>query len=329
MSQEKRKQLTQIIILVVLLVGLGFSMIHMIRTVSGAGRQPQQQAAQPADSSTAPAEQPATAQATPTGAQGEEASAEDAPAGPAAAEPENEIELNANLFRIHELNPAKNPFVQREEWYEEELSEIPGYPELRDTSYFESMQPTIPVPDGLLEEDEEWRWATLQKRKADKTYSISGMSEDGQIVTNLNLGGPAGEETSVEWNAASMVPINALSVPGWHEEYGLDLTRETPTGGIPDSSDLFEPPGDGGLQVPGLDQVQTGGGTGEEIRCFGISGLGTGATALISHNGTPRLIKAGDSLPPKYSVDTITEDGVILIELRNGETRWLPITGGG
>ncbi|MBN2083445.1 hypothetical protein JW859_14715 [bacterium] len=327
MSQERRKQLTQIIILVVLLLGLGFSMMHMIRTVGGGG-QKQQRSARATAQQSASEQQPAATTTAPAGESGAKATADETPAGPAAATPEETIEMNANLFRVHEMSPPKNPFVQREEWYQDELSAIPGYPDFRDLGYFESMQATIPVPEGLLDEDEEWRWATMQKRKSDKTYNISGTSEDGMIVTDLKLGGPAGEQTSIEWSAASTVPLTELSVPGWDERYGLDLSPQAVPSAVPDASDLFQPPGDGGLQVPGLDQVQTGSGTGEEIRCRGVSGIGANATALISLNGTPRLIKAGDSLPPKYSVDAITADGVILIELRNGETRWLPITGG-
>ena len=55
-------------------------------------------------------------------------------------------------------------------------------------------------------------------------------------------------------------------------------------------------------------------------RLFGVP------IALVSNIGTTRLVAIGDSLPPRYQVQAITADGVVLTNLRNGETLWLPIS---
>lgn len=311
MNQQTRKQLGQVALLVVLLAGLGFSILYMIRTVSqrGSGRRTQppptvaaapQPGAQPA-----PAAVPGTAEAI--------------PAGPEVRAPE----MNENLFKAFSLDPPKNPFVQDETWYAEELEQVPGYPELRDEGFFESMEATVPPFDELLDDDEAWREAQLSKRELDQTYTVSGQSEDGMISTILQLAGPPGELVDVRWQPGSGVPLSALSRPGWEQQY--DLQPAGVPDALPSSDDLFQPPS--GLPMPGIDGVLAGGMVGgDQIVCHGVSGEGERATALVRFNEMTRLVGAGDSLPPRYQVEAVTADGVVLTELRSGDTMWLPIS---
>jgi len=283
---EKRKQVVQVIVLVVLLGVLGASMFYMIRNASGQGvKKP-------------------TAQV-----------------GEAAAE-SSAIAMNPNLFRVYSLDPPKNPFVQQERWYEDKLAEYPGYPYLRDQGFFETMDPVVPEIEGLLSEGDEWYGASLQRKETDKRWVIEGRSEDEMIKTSLTLDGPPAEEFDVAWNRSSGMPFSALKDPSWVEGYQL-------AGGLPDSGDLFQSPTAGGLPVPGGagGSVLTGGmPQGDMLLCHGVSVQGDRMSALISFNGIPRMVSPGDSLPPRYQVETITADGVVLTEIKNCETRWVPLS---
>jgi hypothetical protein len=228
--------------------------------------------------------------------------------------------MNPNLFRVYSLDPPKNPFVQQERWYEDRLTEYPGYPYLRDQGFFETMDPVVPEIEGLLGEGEEWYEATLQRKETDKRWVIEGQSEDKMIKTSLTLEGPPAEEFDVAWNRSSGMPFSALDDPSWVEGYQL-------AGGLPDSDDLFQAPG--GLPVPGGagGSVLTGGmPQGDMLLCHGVSFQGESMSALVSFNGIPRMVSPGDSLPPRYQVETITADGVVLTELKNCETRWVPLS---
>ncbi|GEM_PF-2424824 len=314
MNQQSRKQIGQIVLLVVLLVGLGFSVLYMIKTVNqrGSGRR---SAARPAVTAEEPAAQPAAAETA-------EAPATDAEAIPAEVEA-HAVDLNENLFQVFGLSPPKNPFVREERWYEEELAQVPGYPELRDEGFFEGMDAYIPPLDELLDEGDVWLEAQLSKREMDENYTLSGQSDDGMISTNLQLTGPPGDLVDVRWHPGSGVPLTALQSPGWEQQFDLQAATEQPD--LPSADDLFQPPS--GLPIPGIDSVLAGGMVGgDQIVCHGISGEGERATALVRLNEMTQLVGPGDALPPRYQVEAVTADGVVLTELRSGETLWLPLS---
>lgn len=323
MNPNQRKQLIQIIVLVVLLVGLGFSMWRMVQTVNPP-RQQQSAASQPAaqqapaggvPSSTAPSAQPPATPPAGATAEGE---------GIPVAVPD-QIEMNPNLFRVYQLDSPKNPFKQEESWYKEELEQIPGYPELRDSGFLDTMSPVVPDLSELLGDDENWQEIQLIKTQLDKQYSITGSSEDDLINTALTFKGPEGREVNVTWTPGTGVPLSALNDPNWQQKYNLQ-PGQIPAN-MPPDEDLFLPPAAGeGLKIPGIDEVITGGVVpGDQVYCHGINILNGRAYALVSFNGTTRLVQEGDSLPPRYTVEAITGDGAVLFNLRTEQTQWLPI----
>lgn len=321
MNPERRKQSFQVIVLIILLIGLGFSMWHMLRTVQGSA--PPQQVEQVPSPATA-GERLSEVAATPPPAAG----AAGAAAAPAEAvqplDATGELEMNPNLFRVYRIAPPKNPFKREEAWYTEKLEEIPGYPELRDTGFLETMSPVVPNMDELLPEDEAWREVTLTKTEQDRQYSISGYSEDETIATELTFMGPEGRSIEVAWHPGMGVPVTALSDPSVAQNFVVE-DGHIPAA-MPPDSDLFAEPGEG-LQIPGIDELLTGGVVpGDQLACHGVSGLEERATALVSFNGTTRLVTVGDSLPPRYQVQAITADGVVLLNLRSEDTYWLPIS---
>jgi len=68
---------------------------------------------------------------------------------------------------------------------------------------------------------------------------------------------------------------------------------------------------------------------GDMLLCHGVSFQGESMSALVSFNGILRMVSPGDSLPPRYQVETITADGVVFTELKNCETRWVPLSSPG
>jgi len=319
MNPNQRKQLLQIVVLAVLLIGLGFSMWRMLAVTQGTSAPAKP--AQPALINQPQVDKLGAAPQTPPAAT-ESAAAE---GGAPLAIPE-QIEMNPNLFRVYKLDPPKNPFKQEESWYQEELEQIPGYPELRDSGFLETMSPVVPDMGELLGEDEAWREVQMTKTQAEKQYSISGNSEDETINTTLSYLGPEGRTIDVTWTPGMGVPLSALSDPNWQQTYHLPATGELPAT-MPPDEDLFLPPAaDGGLKIPGIDEVITGGVVpGDQIYCHGINVQDGRAYALVSFNGTTRLVQVGDSLPPRYTVEAITGDGAVLFNLRTEQTQWLPI----
>jgi hypothetical protein len=323
MNAERRKQAVQVVVLLVLLVGLGFSMWNMLHMVRGNAP------AHPSEPSTStpstgdklgavtPTRPESTTGTTAAQAQGGQASEQN-------FEIPEKIEMNPNLFRVYQLSPAKNPFKQEESWYKEELEQVPGYPELRDSHFLESMSPVVPDMSELLGEDESWQEVELTKTKKDKVYQISGQSSDESIDTALTYKGPPGQSVEINWHPGSGVPLSALSDPSTAQNFAMQ-------GGVPaampSDEDLFQQPGEGGeLKIPGVDELITGGVvSGDQIYCHGISVKDGRAYALVSFNGTTRLVQEGDSLPPRYTVQAITGDGAVLFNLRTEETQWLPV----
>ena len=51
------------------------------------------------------------------------------------------------------------------------------------------------------------------------------------------------------------------------------------------------------------------------------------SSALMLYNNMPYLVSDGSVLPTHYQVLAVKADGVVLIELRDGSSKWIPLTG--
>ena len=307
------KKVGQVVIMVVLLAVLGFSTMYMLKSISG----PQQSSPAASVTETAGAAGAATAQANARTAGGRsDVSAEDRTF--------QDPYLNPNVFRSYELRSPRNPFVQQLEWYDEVLSEeLPGWNELRESDYFEQFSPHLPDLEFLREKD--FRTASVSRSRPN-SYSISGQSEDGQIMTSITLEEDIPTQSSMSWSADSGIPFEMAMNPDFAER--ASLAQQAPSGGlnIPELPDLFDGPAEA---LPGPDQLGNGRAGGEMIVCKGVSIEGNRAAALMVVNGVLRLVNRGDILlPPKYKVQEITPDGVVLQDIQDDTTKWVPITGG-
>jgi hypothetical protein len=253
--------------------------------------------------------------------------------------------LNPNLFQVFELGVTRNPFVQQEEWYTDELAKaMPGYPELRDSGYFNSMEPYLPDLNSIFGE-RDWSSVSIQRNQKNN-YSLSGTSEDGKIDTSISLTENIPTDQALTWTPASGIPLSSLTDPDYVAGLNLPATGGQVGGGnlkggvaVPDSNDLFQgSSGDGAL--PNMDEyMQANGGSqdqlgpnagllgkGDQLTCRGVNLARGTASALLDFNGAPYLVKVGDILPTHYQVLDVKGDGVMIKELRDGSTQWLPIT---
>jgi hypothetical protein len=239
--------------------------------------------------------------------------------------------INENIFRVFGLAPARNPFVRKEEWFREDLEQLPGYPELRDSGYFDTMENTVPksILDSLPG-DNEWESIEVQKTHTANTYAIEGTSEDGLINTSIKATAATPDPVDISWFGGSGVPLDELSVPGWEERYDLpQSSAAAPPGSVDDSAGVELPElGNGATGVggglPSPDDVMQGG-PGDALYCHGINLQNGRKSALITFNGQPYIVGEGSVLPTHYQVMEIKSDGVLLLELRDGSSVFLPL----
>lgn len=339
MKTAASKNVGQILILVVLVVVLGFSTMRMWRVFNPPPRTTQTPAAATARPSPAPG-QPAA-----TGAPAGPAGTAPAPAGNAQAQPKTAPgtfpmlatgEVNSDLFRVYALTPPKNPFMQKEEWFKDELEKIPGYPELRDNDYFETMSPAFPDIAQAFGPDKQWKEIML-KREMASGVKIDGISKDGKITTTLQLDEQVQPGYDLTWTADSGIPLSALEDPEFVRANADKLTGQPGTAKPEDGAGMMVPgttEDATGLNIPGASGetsdattqgLITGEAKGDALACVGVNFKGGKATALIRYNGVPYLVSAGSVLPTHYQVVEIKEDGVVLLELRDGSSQWVPL----
>jgi hypothetical protein len=331
--QSGGKQVTQVVILIVLLVGLGFSAFRMIRLFSP------HQAAKPAATATASSAQPAggPVPAPPKGAAAKGQPPATGAKAPAAAGSSTfpmlpNGEVNGDLFRVYSLQPPKNPFLQKEEWYQDELDKIPGYPDLRDKGYFETMDPKFPDIAKTFGADKKWESITLTREDASQ-LSLAGESKDGRIRTSLELKEAVPQDYKLIWKPDSGIPLSALQDPNYvranADKLATGAGAASASGGglaVPATGEMPE-----GLAIPGEASdatstgLTTGQAKGDALACVGVNLKGEKATALMHYNGAPYLVSAGSVLPTHYQVMEIKEDGVVLLELRDGSSKWVPL----
>lgn len=318
MNETAKKGATQAALLVLLVLVLGFSVFRMISAMQGA-RKPADRAKTAAASKSDPGKTPSSTNMPPVPRSGEkrESGVEIA---------EGDLHLNPNQFKVFALNPPKNPFVQSEEWYADELNKLPGYPELKESDYLD--QTVAFLPDIPLIEQGEWEEIAVDRSIKVEPFELSGISEDGSVTTRVRLIPKAPEPDSFTWTRATGVPVSALKSPSWRDRYGDQLSKEviaaSKDGGFVE--DALGVPGDGGSRAAGeLRDGADGAGNGDALYAVGVSRKGKVSMALIRHNGKTRLVREGSVLPTNYQVLTIKENGVVVIDLRDGSSNWLPL----
>ncbi len=342
--KQAGKNVGQIVILVVLVLVLGFSTLRMWRVFNPPKKNAKTTTTAASRASTAPGQ-----------ATGSKAGADQAgkAAGGAADKKDKKDrgrgsfpmlasgEVNADLFRVYALQPPKNPFMQKEEWFKDELEKIPGYPELRDENYFESMSPAFPDIASAFGTDKKWSEIML-KRETASGVKLDGTSKDGKIRTTLELTEAVPPGYDLTWTADSGIPLSALEDPNYVRENADKLaTRAGSTApdaggglmvpGADEGTAGLDIPGTAGLDIPGETQdattqgLITGEAKGDALACVGVNLKGDKNTALMHLNGVPYLVSAGSVLPTHYQVVEIKEDGVVLLELRDGSSKWVPL----
>lgn len=313
---NKSSKPIQIVFLVVLLGGLSFMVFRMFVLINPPPQTKPKVVAQ-APTATPATKSPAAKPAAKTGTKPAKGAKNVSTEEPILKEPH----LNPNLFRTFEIDTVRNPFVQKEEWYSDYLEEnLPGYPELKDSEYFENFDVYLPDIELINGEDRQWKIAQVQ-RSQDNKYTISGTSQDGRIQTRIVLEEDIPTTSALEWGKGSGVPISDLSDPESAKRFMRRVADEGTFG--MGNEDLFgENIPTGGLPVPGMMEPQ-----GDNITCSGIS-LGQGrASALLSINGFSTLVTDGSYILPRFRVLEIKADGVVLEEVQDGSSRWIPLGG--
>jgi hypothetical protein len=240
-----------------------------------------------------------------------------------------DLHLNPSQFKVYALSPPKNPFVQSEDWYSDQLHKIPGYPQLKNSTYFESADAYL--PDIPLINQEQWASISVDRSVKDDSFQISGTSEDGSISTSVKLTPKSAPSSQLNWTPATGVPVKELMKPGVKQRYGellsgqLDaVTKNEESNKSGFVADALGVPGDGHAGPSG-ELLNGDGGPGDSLYAVGVSHHGSEATALIRMNGRTHIVREGSVLPTHYQVLTIKENGVVVIDLRDGKSNWLPL----
>ncbi len=316
MNEGNKKSAVQAAFLVVLMLVLGFAVFKMIGSM-----QPPKKKSRKATTS-------ASNRPSSTNMPRVPGSAGDT-GGPGAGVEiqETDLHLNLNQFKVYALNPPKNPFVQNAEWYKDKLEQVPGYPELKGSDYFEQEQAYLPNIPLIYQEP--WDQIVVEKTILNEPYEIAGTSSDGKITTRVQLRPQPNEPEKLAWSRATGVPVKALLTHGWKERYGDLLTGELPAvreDGTDSGfmADTLGVPGAAGSDRSASDLL-AGAGQGDALYCVGISQHGKQATALVRHNGKTRIVREGSVIPTHFQVLSVKEDGVVVIDLRDGTSTWLPL----
>jgi hypothetical protein len=316
----KKTPVWQIALLVVLLGLLSFA---VYRAFSGAvsPRRTAPAAGQPAAKGAAPGAAPATGgtetkatdmpDVVPTTSRGRLGEGIDAGAKAA--------QINPNLFKVYQVQPPKNPFMQEEEWYQEKIEQVPGYPELTEGDYFDSMDVYLPDISFIYDNPDDWRSVSV-KRGQDNKYSLTGTSKDGLIQTQIALERDIPTDATYGWEKGSDVPLSALQNPDWVMEQ-IRIGQNQALAPEEEEGQVFD---ENGLPLPG---GQTTSGAGDSFACYGVSVKGANSSALMLYNGAPWIVTKGMVLPTHYQVMEINADGVVLVDLKTGFSIPVPLGG--
>ncbi|MEZ5339395.1 MAG: hypothetical protein R3F46_14180 [bacterium] len=305
---DKKKQLNQIIILVVLLGGLGVSMGVMIKNMNKSKRP-----AQTTQTTAAATPQGATTKVTPMGTIVTGGSVdtskftEQGLVGP----------LNNNMFRIYDINARRNPFSRESGWFSEELEKIPG----REISqeYLNEMTDEVPDLNNLFKTDKEFVSYRMEKVMAEEGFSYEGVSEDGRITTSIQALTKTEPTIRVDYSEAQGTEVERVAQTDAAED-GQGL----PIGGTP-----FGNPGS--LQGPAPRDIRAPR-NGEDdrgamISCSGVSIKGDSRSALLQMPDGTHLVREGDVLMPgNFKVVKISELGVEIRDIRTAEQVLIPLS---
>lgn len=315
MDSSNRKQITQMVILAVLIAGMIFTTMNLMRQLRTSGARPRTPST-PAVEAKNPSS--TNLQAVPGSA------AVEAPSTKADKAMAGADRFNANQFKVFALSPARSPFVQSEGWYAEELAtQIPGYPELKDQNYFDQGSLYLPKLGTILDPERDWDSVILSREVNAPEYSVKGASSDGLVDTSIIMKEGGDQTTKATWTPESGIPLSELTIPGWEKRYPqlLEGGAEKPQG-MPSDADLFGGSTDG-LSLPG-----TAKGEADQISCAGVSAKSGRASALLTVNGRTFMAKQGGMVTPRYQVLEIKHDGAVLVDSRDGSSVWVPLAEG-
>src|SRR5688572_27570927 len=139
MNEQARKTMMQVVFLVVLMALLAFMVIRMLGAMQkSSGRSSKAAAARSKQDRPTSTNMPVVPRSGEKPSEATQLVASD-------------LHINPDQFRVFALNPPRNPFVQKEEWYNDQLQQIPGYPQLKESDYFEQEEAYLPNVPELFE----------------------------------------------------------------------------------------------------------------------------------------------------------------------------------
>ncbi|MCB1221567.1 hypothetical protein KDL30_12970 [bacterium] len=310
---DKKKQLNQVIILTVLLVGLGISISVMVKSMSGARPQGQQAGNANANADTAAEPTGPTVRVTPMGTIVTGGTVDDSEF----TEQGYVGVLNTNVFRVYDINAQRNPFVRDSGWFSDELEKIPGR-SLPD-NFLNEMSEEVPDLNKLFNTDDEFVAYRLEKSMVEDDYTFSGTSEDGRISTNITARTKTEPTIRVDYTEAQGTAVEEIAqtdsaqpgderLPFGTTPFG---TEQSTTGPSPNT---IRAPRNGEAEQP-------------MITCNGVSIKGDNRSALLQMPDGSRLVREGDVLMPgNLKVVKISELGVEIRDIRTAEQVLVPLS---
>ncbi|MCB1188701.1 hypothetical protein KDL29_16190 [bacterium] len=311
---DKKKQLNQIIILTVLLVGLGISISVMVKSMSGS--RPQGQAAGNADADAQAAAAPTgpTSRVTPMGALVTGGTVDDSEF----TEQGFVGSLNTNVFRVYDINAQRNPFQPESSWFSDELENIPGS-SLPD-NFLNEMSESVPDLNKLFNTDQEFVAYSMEKRMAPENFTFDGFSEDGRIETNITASVKSEPTIRVEYSEKSGTEVEEIA-----QREAADANSEDylPFGTTPFGTEQSTAgPSPNTIRAPRNGEADQ-----PLITCSGVSIKGDNRSALLQMPDGSRLVREGDVLMPgNLKVVKISELGVEIRDIRTAEQVLVPLS---
>jgi hypothetical protein len=308
MDEAKKKQLQQILILVVLLVVLGVAMSMML------GRQT---ATSPGSATEAAASKPSTAMASAGITDADRQRMGGTTSVPAAAS--NIQRLNPNMWKVYTLTPPKNPFVQQESWYADTFRKLlPGYPQLKSNGFFDKPTEVLPDLNALFGAGIDFEYVDINRDFPERNYTLQGTSEDGKMNTVLSAVEKRPENTRLTFDPGG----NLIDKDSIRQ---ATLTNRMADGGAATDTTSVNGINFGGLPpLPGLDGV-AGQQRGNAMSVHGVSIHSGRSSALVMLNGVTRIVKVGDDLTAQYAVSKITGSGIEIRDTKSGETKFIEL----
>jgi hypothetical protein len=309
---DKKKQLNQIIILSALLAVLGFAAWNMVKSISGSGKS--------SGTRTAATAEPGTTAPTTSGTRvtpmGKIVSDETLDISKFAQQEGLIGSLNPNIFKIHGINSARNPFTRDPKWFSEELEKIPGQdiPE----GFLDEMSNEVPDLNKLFNTDEEFVSYNMEKSMVEDDYSFAGKSADGKITTSIQARTKTEPTIRVDYTEREGRAEEEVFQPGASQDGSGLPNLGNPFGSTP----WQEGSAPGAVRAPRNGDKDSG----QFLSCIGISIKGDSKSALLLMPDGPRLVREDDVLMPgNLKVVKISELGVEIRDVRTAEQVLIPL----